>query len=131
LPENLLGYFDFAVPRLPIDVFFSFRRTPGCCATSAPFRSAWRRAQACNASLPSCRSSSVTRRSASAAFSTSPAAFSTTDQGRTASCPTAPSQIPACEITAPGSSVLLALHTSFEYSEIMAASRFGQFKIVQ
>ena len=34
-------------------------------------------------------------------------------QGRTASYPTAPSQIPACGITAPGSSKLLALHTAF------------------
>ncbi|MBF8278382.1 MAG: hypothetical protein HW390_3455, partial [Candidatus Brocadiaceae bacterium] len=32
------------------------------------------------------------------------------DQGRTASYPTAPSQIPACGITAPGFSKLLALH---------------------
>jgi hypothetical protein len=35
------------------------------------------------------------------------------DRGRAASYPTAPSQIPACEITAPGSSKLLALHTVF------------------
>ena len=78
LPENLLDDFDFAVSRLPIDVFFSFRCTPGWCATSCSFRSACRRAHACSASWPICRNSSVTRRSASAAFSTSPAAFSTT-----------------------------------------------------
>lgn len=33
------------------------------------------------------------------------------DRGRTASYPTAPSRIPACGITAQGSSKLLALHT--------------------
>jgi hypothetical protein len=32
------------------------------------------------------------------------------NRGRTAGYPTAPSQIPACGITAPGSSKLLALH---------------------
>ena len=36
-----------------------------------------------------------------------------TYRGRTASYPTAPSQIPASGITAPGSSKLLALHTAF------------------
>jgi len=35
------------------------------------------------------------------------------DLGRTASYPTTPSQIPACGITAPGSSKLLALHAAF------------------
>lgn len=34
------------------------------------------------------------------------------DRGRTASYPTAPSQIPACGITAQGSSKLLTLHTA-------------------
>ena len=52
-------------------------------------------------------------------------------QGRTASCPTAPLQIQACRITAPGSSVLLALHASCVFSEIMAYSRLWQLKIIQ
>ena len=34
-------------------------------------------------------------------------------QGRTASCPTAPSQIPACGIPAPGFSTSLASHKCF------------------
>ena len=48
------------------------------------------------------------------------------DQGRTASYPTAPSQIPACGITAPGSSELLTSHifAAQVFLEIMAYPRF-------
>ena len=50
-------------------------------------------------------------------------------RGRTASCPTAPSQIPACGTTAPGFSKSFALHTAC--LEVMTNAWFRQFEIVE
>ena len=52
------------------------------------------------------------------------------NRGRTASYPTAPSQIPACGITAPGSSKLLALHPALilRFLESMKYARFDYSK---
>jgi len=50
------------------------------------------------------------KRSAYMALETPPQPSLRDNRGRTAGYPTAPSQIPACGITAPGSSKLLALH---------------------
>jgi hypothetical protein len=52
-------------------------------------------------------------------------------QGRTASYPTAPSQIPACGTTAPGFSKLLASHTVFRCLEVMTDAWFYQLEIFQ
>ena len=51
------------------------------------------------------------------------------NQGRTASCPTAPSQIPACGITALGFSELLASHTVFFLLEAMTYMGFDEWKV--
>jgi hypothetical protein len=53
------------------------------------------------------------------------------NHGRTASYPTTPVQIPACGITAPGSSELLASHfiTTQEILEIMTYPWFCYFKV--
>ena len=46
-------------------------------------------------------------------------------RGRTASYPTAPSQIPACGITAQGSSKLLASHTAFFFMPLCYPPQWG------
>jgi len=52
------------------------------------------------------------------------------NRGRTASYPTAPSQIPACGITAQGSSKLLTCTRHiFKSSESMTDSRFSDSKV--
>ena len=51
-------------------------------------------------------------------------------RGRTISYLTAPSQIPACGITAPGSSELLASHLATQvFLEIMTYPWFDYFKV--
>ena len=51
-------------------------------------------------------------------------------QGRTASYPTIPSQIPACRITALGSSELLTSHfVTLIFLEIMTDPWFNYFKV--
>jgi hypothetical protein len=47
------------------------------------------------------------------------------DQGRTASYPTAPSQIPACGTTAPGSSNLLTYALTSVIQRVSAASAYS------
>jgi hypothetical protein len=50
------------------------------------------------------------------------------NRGRTAGCPTAPSQIPACGTTAPGSSGMLAF--TFEGLLLVAAISFNEVSIM-
>src|SRR5207249_3365356 len=76
LGVDFLCDFGFPAFRVRVEVFFSFRFTPGLALYSCSFFSCWRRAQPCRTSFPSCRNSSMIRLSASAAFSISPPAFS-------------------------------------------------------